>query len=126
MPTKSLHSSVIKWPDRDQVDQGVRAWVADTLKDRDDVLAIGYFGSYARGDWGVGSDLDLIMIVDRTDVPFERRSVRWDLTRLPVQASLLVYTLGEWKRLQSDGGRFARTIDREAVWVLHRAQGNST
>lgn len=29
---------------------------------RKDVLQIGYFGSYARDDWGVGRDLDLIVI----------------------------------------------------------------
>ena len=25
------------------------------------------FGSYARGDWGVGSDLDLVIILDSSD-----------------------------------------------------------
>ncbi len=118
MPTRSLNSSVIKWPNRDQVDRGVRTWVADATKGRDDILRIGYFGSYARGDWGVGSDLDLIMIIQGTDAPFERRSLPWDLTGLPVQASLLVYTLHEWQQLQSEGGRFARTVAQEAVWVF--------
>jgi predicted nucleotidyltransferase len=41
-----------------------------------EVVRVGYFGSYARGDWGVGSDLDLIIIVDRSDEPFARAVLR--------------------------------------------------
>jgi len=37
-------------------------------------LRIGYFGSYARGDWGVGSDLDLLVIVTAAEEAFEKRS----------------------------------------------------
>lgn len=49
-----------------------------------EVVRVGDLGSYARGDWGVGSDLDLIIIVDQSDDPFERRAARWDATELPV------------------------------------------
>jgi predicted nucleotidyltransferase len=41
------------------------------------VLEIGYFGSYARGDWGVGSDVDLIVIVAESELPRERRAVEF-------------------------------------------------
>jgi hypothetical protein len=46
---------------------------------RPEVVALGYFGSYARGDWGGGSDLDSIAVVTETGKPFERRSAGWDL-----------------------------------------------
>jgi len=60
MPVRSLNSSVLVWPDRATVDRAVRAWAASIGPGRHDGQRIGYFGSYARGDWGVGSDLDLI------------------------------------------------------------------
>jgi predicted nucleotidyltransferase len=82
-----------------------------------DLLRIGYFGSYARGDWSVGSDLDLVAIVEDSTETFERRSLTWDLSELPVPASLLVYTLAEWKRMQERGGRFADALEQETVWV---------
>lgn len=78
---------------------------------------IGFFGSYARGDWGVGSDLDLIAVVAGSDQAFERRAVAFDLLSLPVPADLLVYTREEWERLQAGGGRFARTLSAEVVWI---------
>ncbi len=57
------------------------------------VLSIGYFGSYARGDNGVGSDLDGIVIVKDSKAPFGKRGTEWDLSILPVPFDLLIYTL---------------------------------
>lgn len=117
MPVRSLRSSVLRWPDRQTVDQAVRRWAAEASSARGvgKVVQVGYFGSYARGDWGVGSDVDLVMIVESSDVPFERRAAQWDTTGLPVPADLLVYTKDEW---QSIGQRpFGRRLRREAVWV---------
>lgn len=78
---------------------------------------LGYFGSYSRGDWGVGSDLDLVAIVVDAAEPFERRSLDWNLTTLPVPAEILVYTETEWRALVGGGGRFARTLERDVVWI---------
>lgn len=122
MPTRSLSSSVLKWPSAQTVDQAVRRWAEKVVQQRQDVVRIGYFGSYARGDWGVGSDLDLIVVVQRSDQPRQRRTVAWDLIDLPVPADLLVYTREEWQSLRHQG-RFSQTIMREAVWVYVRESG---
>ena len=116
MPVRSLNSSVLKWPDAQTVDRAVRRWAEYINQNRKDVLRIGYFGSYARGDWGVGSDLDLIVIVQHSDLPFERRNVSWDITALPVPVDLLIYTQAEWHELRQR--RFYSTVMREAIWVL--------
>ncbi len=71
MPVRSLNSSVLKWPDKETVDFAVRCWAERMARVRKDVLQIGYFGSYARGDWGVGSDLDLIVIIESSSEPVE-------------------------------------------------------
>ena len=64
----------------------------------------------------MGSDLDLIIIVEKSRVPFISRSARWDVTHLPVPADVLVYTAKEWNAMGT-GNRFAETVMREAVWV---------
>jgi predicted nucleotidyltransferase len=79
---------------------------------------VGYFGSYARGNWGVGSDLDIVVIVPASHDAWERRA--WDLSGLPVPADLLIYTQAEWDRLSRGEGRFARVLTHEVVWVLER------
>lgn len=117
MPVRSLSSSVLKWPNQAQVDKAARQWAAQVLPRYPNVICLGYFGSYARGNWGVGSDLDLIAIIKQTDEPFERRALTWDLTSLPVPAELLVYTQAEWKQLLAEGTRLAQTLLRETVWL---------
>lgn len=118
MPVRSLTSSVLRWPDASEVDRAVRAWAASVAR-RPDVLAVGYFGSYARGDWGVGSDVDLVVVVGEDQEPAVSRPAHWDTTGLPVPADVLVYTREEWDRLPR-AGRFYQTLREEAVWVYVR------
>lgn len=117
MPVRSLNSSVFRWPNFQTVDHAVRRWAEETVRKRTDILRIGYIGSYARGDWGVGSDLDLIIIVERCVQPLGRRILDFDLTSLPVPTDLLVYTKEEWKAMTTREGRFCQTIVQETVWV---------
>lgn len=117
MPVRSSTSSVLRWPDRAALVAALEAWAAREAPRHAGLLRLGYYGSYARGDWGVGSDVDLIAIVEGTADPFERRALGWDLLSLPVPAEIVVYTREEWERLRTGGGRFARTIERETVWI---------
>jgi predicted nucleotidyltransferase len=81
-----------------------------------ELLRVGYFGSYARGDWGVGSDLDLVVLVKASDRPFHRRSTVFPSENLPVPAEVLVYTAGEWESRKESN--FLKTIAQEVIWVL--------
>ena len=118
MPVRSLRSSVLKWPDRGTVEQALAAWAARERLRHPGLVRLGWFGSYARGDAGVGSDLDLVAVVESSPEPFERRALAWDLSQLPVPAEILVYTRDEWQRLEREGGRFARVLQREARWLV--------
>ncbi|MFQ5811257.1 MAG: nucleotidyltransferase family protein, partial [Armatimonadota bacterium] len=63
MPVRSLHSSVLRWPDREIVLDALRRWTDRLARGHANVRRLGYCGSYARGDWGVGSDLDIIVVI---------------------------------------------------------------
>ncbi len=118
MPVRSSSSFVVRWPDRQTVDAAVRSWARAEARRRPELLRLGYFGSYARGNWGPGSDLDLVAVVRESRLPFERRAIEWDVLALPVEVDLLVYTMREWDELQARGGRFARVLANETVWVV--------
>ncbi len=118
MPVRSLSSPVLRWPDAASVRSALLAWAEREAPRHPGLLRLGYFGSYARGDWGVGSDLDLIAVVEGSASPFERRALEWETSMLPVPAELVIYTREEWERLSCEGGRFFRSVDREAVWLV--------
>lgn len=117
MPVRSLNSAVLRWPDSKVVLRAAREW-AEVVGGADDtVVKIGCFGSCVVGDWGVGSDLDLIVIVESTDLPFERRGTKISTSQLPVPCDVLVYTQNEWARLLEEEVPFSTKVDREAVWL---------
>jgi len=120
MPVRSSTSSVLKWPDRPTVVGALRRWATALAETYPIVLRIGYVGSYARGDWGPGSDLDVLLVVESSPEEFTRRPAAWDTTGLPVPVDLMVYTRAEWEHLDPQS-RFARMVAREAVWIFARA-----
>jgi predicted nucleotidyltransferase len=99
------------------VDDAVRTWARQQAARHLGVIAIGYFGSYARGTWGVGSDIDLVAVVDASTEPFETRAASWDTSDLPVPADLLVYTREEFGELAERRDRFGRMLTSEIVWT---------
>lgn len=125
MPVRSLHSSVLKWPDAAVVDRAARQWASRIAALHPEVLFIAYFGSYARGDWGVGSDLDLLILVGASQRPFFERSLDFDLSDLPVPAEVLIYTQADWEALSIQSPRFYSTLIKEWVPIFQRYPGNS-
>jgi uncharacterized protein len=73
---------------------------------------VGVFGSYARGDAGVGSDLDFVVIMRDGAGPR-----LFDVTPLPVPADVVVLEDAAWQRMSVEAIGIARTIAREAVWL---------
>lgn len=118
MLVRLLNSSVARWPSRNEVDRGLHQWLSNLSNtDQDRILGMGYFGSYARGDAGFGSDLDLVFIVTESDLPFERRASVWDFFSIPVPVEASVYTLAEWQDLLKKQPRFYQTLVRQTVWL---------
>lgn len=118
MPTRSSRSSVLRWPDRARVDAAVRALAARWQGAYPALRRLGYFGSYAKGTWGVGSDVDLVAVVAGSARPFAERALDFDLRDLPVPAELIVYTEQEWRDLERSSPRFANELRTSTVWVL--------
>jgi len=112
MPVRYSNSRVLKWPKAEEVVGALKHWAGEILRERPEVLRIGYFGSYARGDWGVGSDLDVVIILKLSNRPFIERAAEWDTSEIPVPVDVLVYTEAEWM-----GGVRSRGQFRDVVWM---------
>jgi len=84
------------------------------------------FGSYAQGEAGPDSDIDLIVVLDSDAMPTiyrdrvrNRLLVRRALDTLNRDYALdvLVYTIPEWKRFQDAGSAFAKEVASQGVEV---------
>jgi hypothetical protein len=98
------------------LDQAGR-WAALQRSGHPDLVAVGVFGSYGRGTAGVGSDLDLLLILQRCDAPIWERLRRWDTRSLPLACDLLVYGLEEWRSLPRWNPRLAEALLNDTRWL---------
>ena len=112
MPVRLLSSSVLRWPRRDDVLRALHHWVGRVMRADERVLRVGYTGSLAAGEWGFGSDIDLIVILNTAQEAWLERARCFDATDLPVPVDLLVYTEAEWEEM-SRQGRGPRPV----VWI---------
>lgn len=119
MPVRSLNSRVLRWPDAREVLRAVSNWAEHRAAERPDVEAIGVAGSYARGNWSVGSDVDIVVLVRSSETPFMARPRSWSLEGIPVPADLLIYTRAEWREMKRRGGG-GEVLPRETHWVYRR------
>ncbi len=111
MLVKYSSSGVFKWPSREIVHAAVTAWAREQARSHPELLTAGYFGSYARGDWGFGSDVDIVVVVASSDEPFVTRAARWNVSGIPVDVDLLVYVPREWNAVKD------RAMFDPVVWV---------
>lgn len=100
MPVRSLNSAVFKWPSRDEVLVAARQWAGELLRGHPSVERILCVGSCARGDWGVGSDLDIIIVLSDCDLSPVERNAQYEPQDMPVPVDLMIFTRTEWASLR--------------------------
>lgn len=96
---QSFGSVTVFLLDRRRVEAALQALV-ETLQHREEVLAVVCFGSWARGEAGVGSDIDVLVVLRDSDRPFLERIDRYRPETFPVDLDLFPYTLAEIRRGQ--------------------------
>ncbi|MBI4567925.1 MAG: nucleotidyltransferase domain-containing protein [Planctomycetes bacterium] len=87
---------MLRWPARGEVLAAVETWAASLRASHPEVVNVGVFGSLAGGGYGVGSDADIVVIADCSNLDSAARYVRYCPDGLPVPADLRVYTPAEW------------------------------
>ena len=118
MPVRSLTQSVWRWPEPEQVLQGVHGWARQQQQDSPNLQQVGVFGSYGRGTAAFGSDLDLILVDDQATGPQSERLRQWPLADLPLSCDALVLTPSDWEQRLNDGSRMADELKRDLRWLL--------
>lgn len=89
-----------------------------------EVEEVQLFGSFARGDYTPESDVDVLIVVSRSEIPFLERpdAYREAFQGIPLDVNLAVYTTEEASRLRRDPSSFLAGITPEArlLFLRHR------
>jgi UTP:GlnB (protein PII) uridylyltransferase len=122
MPVRSLTQSLLRWPEPDLVLRQVTTWAERVAIDHQGLERAGVFGSYGRGDAGVGSDLDLLLIDAHAVGPQHQRLLTWPLAELPLSCDALVFTPAEHRELLASGSAMAIALASDSRWLWSRAK----
>ena len=118
MPVCSLNQSVLRWPKPELIFAAVKQWAEAQQALRPALTKVGVFGSYGRGDAGVGSDLDLLLVDGPAIGAQQQRLLTWPLERLPLSCDPLVLSPTELQKLLASGSRMAIELQRDLRWLL--------
>ncbi len=91
---KSFGSVVVYSVDKAAVEEALARFVA-ACREREEILAVVLFGSFARGGFGVGSDVDLLLILRESPLPFLDRIPLYRPVDFPIDVDVFPYTLAE-------------------------------
>ena len=98
----------------------VSDWAQTSAEAEESLLKVGYVGNFDPDDLQIESHLDVVLVVEDTDVPMAERGSQWNLGPIGVPAQALVFTSAEWEELLSGEGWLADRMKTETVWVFDR------
>ena len=107
--------------DREKVGKALDDFVRD-LQARPEVLQVIAFGSWIRGESVPGSDVDLAIILARSDKRFLDRIPEYTPSHFPVGFDVFPYTQAEIERMRAENHPFLRTVLREGRELFARAR----
>ena len=96
--------------------------IAERLLDELPAEEVWLFGSQARGDAGPDSDLDLLAIVEKSDIPgYQRSREAHALVReIRFPKDIVVLTRAEWARQEHVVNTLPYIAKKEGVLLQHR------
>ncbi len=108
---ESSISARVRYADPDAIRHAVLVYAAEVRATHPEVRAIRWFGSWVQGTAAVGSDVDLCILVDRSDKPRRHRVPDFLPRSFPVGIDLFVYTLSEYDALASEHPSLLRAFE---------------
>ncbi|TVR56521.1 MAG: hypothetical protein EA421_03290 [Gemmatimonadales bacterium] len=98
----------------------VSDWARTSAEADESLLKVGYVGTFDLEGPETESHLDVVLVVEDTDVPMAERGSQWNLGPIGVPAQALVYTSDEWDEVMAGEGWLSQKMKTQTVWVFDR------
>lgn len=123
MPRTSSDSVTIRLPNREILISKLKVVADQILEDFQEIEEIILFGSLARGDYGVYSDADILIILN--DSPHERFFDRipkyiFSFANHDMPVEIFPYTRMEIEKMEKNGNLFIITALKEGITLSKR------
>ena len=117
MLNKSSNSVKVVFADKANVLRQLKNYAKSIKRTHPEVERVGYFGSYANDTYGPASDVDLLIILRRSDRRFLDRIPDYIPENLSVSCDVFPYTVEEIENMKQEGNLWVRHILGEVVWL---------
>jgi uncharacterized protein len=115
--TESFGSASVTWLDREAALQAATDAALGLAERFPEIEAILLFGSLARGDATPASDVDLLIILSSSDLPFLDRIPRYTPVIAPLGVEALPYTWAEFRRMREEGNPLIAAALADGHWL---------
>jgi predicted nucleotidyltransferase len=121
MPKTSSNSVKKKSEPKSKIIAELTQWAGKIALSCPEIKRIGYFGSYARGDYTPSSDLDIIIIIKSSNKVFFKRADDYVVDNISAGCEVFVFTEEEIKRrVHRYRNGWIDTILRETEWIYEK------
>jgi predicted nucleotidyltransferase len=120
MRTEYFGSVKVTYFEKEKVWKALDDLAARLERERPEVRKLLVFGSLVRDEAVPGSDVDLLLIVEPTEVPFLDRALDYRPEGFPVGLDIFVYTEAEVEKMLGEGNWFLKRAFSEGRVLLSR------
>lgn len=117
MPEPSSPSVKVTFTNRKQILTALENLIQEWTQKHPELKQVILFGSFARGDYFPGSDVDVLLILEKSDQPFLKRIRTFLPTRFPVDIDIFPYTRDEVQRIMKDPHSLVGQACYEGKWM---------
>lgn len=121
MLKRSSDSVEIEYFPNRQVWEELRVFVAQLRQQHPEIEKVLVFGSLVRGECVPGSDVDLLVVLRESTLPFLERIPRYTPSAFPVGVDVFPYTREEVERMLREGNTFVQEALAEGREVTGEA-----
>jgi uncharacterized protein len=102
MREPSSPSVKVTFTNREQILTALRNLIQEWTQQHPELEQVILFGSYARGDYFPGSDVDVLLILEKSYQSFLNRIPKFLPIQFPVAIDIFPYTRDEVQRMMQD------------------------
>jgi predicted nucleotidyltransferase len=120
MQKKSSPFVKIEYLDKPAIAKAIARLVEELSQKYPEIERISLFGSFARDEAVPGSDVDILIVLTDSDLPFKDRITKYMPSSFPVGIDVFPYTRSEMEAMLDQGNYFLKSAEEDSIVLFTR------